>query len=75
MMELYSHRFIEPVFRLFQSELETCMKRRTELWITPELFNETTRKHFFKNHPYGQQTILGSAISKKPIIIKNDGLL
>ena len=24
------------------------------------VFNETSRKYFFKNHPYGQQTILGS---------------
>ena len=61
-MELYSHRFIEPVFRLFQSELETVYEEKNRAMDNPfRVFNETARKHFFKNHPYGQQTILGSA--------------
>ena len=61
-VELYSHRFIEPVFRLFQSELETVYEEKNRAMDNPfRVFNETARKHFFKNHPYGQQTILGSA--------------
>jgi len=61
-IELYSHRFIEPVFRLFQSELETVYEEKNRAMDNPfRVFNETARKHFFKNHPYGQQTILGSA--------------
>lgn len=61
-MELYSHRFIDPVFRLFQSELETVYEEKNRAMDNPfRVFNETARKHFFKNHPYGQQTILGSA--------------
>jgi len=60
-LEVYSHRFINPVFRLFQSELETVYEEKNRSMDSP--FNQTFElynKHFFKNHPYGQQTILGS---------------
>ena len=60
-IDLYSHRFTEPVFRLFQSELETVYEEKNRAMDNPfRVFNETSRKYFFKNHPYGQQTILGS---------------
>ena len=60
-IDLYSHRFSEPVFRLFQSELETVYEEKNRAMDNPfRVFNETSRKYFFKNHPYGQQTILGS---------------
>jgi predicted Zn-dependent peptidase len=59
-LDLYAHRFQNPVFRLFQSELETVYeeKNRSMDNFGSVLF-ETFNKHFFKNHPYGQQTILG----------------
>ena len=60
-LETYSHRFINPVFRLFQSELETVYEEKNRSMDSP--FGQTFElysKHFFKNHPYGQQTILGS---------------
>ena len=60
-VDLYSHRFLDPVFRLFQSELETVYEEKNRAMDNPfRVFNETSRKYFFKNHPYGQQTILGS---------------
>ena len=60
-VNLYSHRFLDPVFRLFQSELETVYEEKNRAMDNPfRVFNETSRKYFFKNHPYGQQTILGS---------------
>ena len=31
-LELYSHRFEKPVFRLFQSELETVYEEKNQLW-------------------------------------------
>ena len=60
-LEVYSHRFVNPVFRLFQSELETVYeeKNRSMDNFFRQLF-ETNFKYFFKNHPYGQQTALGS---------------
>ena len=59
--EVYSHRFVDPVFRLFQSELETVYeeKNRSMDNFYRQVF-QTYSENFFKNHPYGQQTILGS---------------
>lgn len=60
-LELYSHRFEDPVFRLFQSELETVYEEKN---ISMDggfgkLF-ETYNENMYKKHPYGTQTILGS---------------
>lgn len=59
-IELYSHRFEKPVFRLFQSELETVYEEKNMYADDPfnrllEEFNE----NFYRQSPYGQQTILG----------------
>ena len=60
-MEVYSHRFLDPVFRLFQAELEIVYEEKNRAMDSPfRVFYETFRKHFFKKHPYGQQTVLGS---------------
>ena len=60
-LDIYSHRFIDPVFRLFQSELETVYEEKNRAMdnIFRQLFM-TYLDNFFKKHPYGQQTILGS---------------
>ena len=60
-LEIYSHRFIDPVFRLFQAELETVYeeKNRSMDNVFSQAFQFYT-KNFYKKHPYGQQTILGS---------------
>ena len=59
--EVYSHRFINPVFRLFQAELEIVYeeKNRSMDNFYRQVF-QTYSENFFKKHPYGQQTILGS---------------
>jgi len=60
-MMLYSHRFINPVFRLFQSELETVYEEKN--MSMDDFFSmmyETFMKNFFKVKSYGQQTVLGS---------------
>jgi predicted Zn-dependent peptidase len=59
-LDLYSHRFENPVFRLFQPELEVVYeeKNRGEDDMFSKVF-ETYLKNFFKNHPYGQQTTIG----------------
>lgn len=59
-LELYSHRFEQPVFRLFQSELETVYEEKNR--GNDNAFNklfETFLEKFYKKHPYGQQTIIG----------------
>ncbi|MBI4649627.1 MAG: insulinase family protein, partial [Bacteroidia bacterium] len=60
-LEIYSHRFINPVFRLFQSELETVYEEKNMSMdnIQGVMF-ETYLKNFYKKHPYGQHTVLGS---------------
>jgi predicted Zn-dependent peptidase len=71
-IELYSHRFINPVYRLFQSELETVYEEKNMSLDDPmERMFETYMKRFYKNTPYGQQTVLGSVEHlKKPSLSK-----
>jgi len=60
-IELYSHRFISPVFRAFQSELETVYEEKN--MYSDNFFSnllEAFNKNLFKVHPYGQQTIIGT---------------
>ena len=53
-LELYSHRFQNPVFRLFQSELETVYEEKNIFMDNPlnNLIQEVL-KNVFKNQPYG----------------------
>lgn len=60
-LELYSHRFLKPVFRLFQSELEVVYEEKnlySDMFIMSIL--ENFQKNFYKTHPYGQQTTIGT---------------
>ena len=60
-LELYSHRFINPVFRSFQSELEVVYEeknRSMDNFVFPLI--ETFLKNFYKKHPYGQQSAIGT---------------
>ena len=59
-LDLYSHRFQNPVFRLFQSELETVYEEKNiSMDDTFGVLFETVLENVYKKHPYGQQTILG----------------
>jgi len=60
-LDLYSHRFENPVFRSFQAELEVVYEEKnmySDMFIFTmiEKFNE----NFYRNHPYGQQTLIGT---------------
>ena len=60
-LEIYSHRFLNPVFRLFQSELETVYEEKNiSMDDNINLLFEAVLKNIYKKHPYGQQSILGS---------------
>lgn len=61
-MELYSHRFKHPVFRLFQSELETVFEEKN-MYADEFSSNlmESFMSYFYKKHPYGTQTVIGKA--------------
>ncbi len=60
-LDLYSHRFEKPVFRSFQAELEVVYEEKN---MHSDMFQfallDNFRKQFFKNHPYGQQTLIGT---------------
>ncbi|MBN2669952.1 MAG: insulinase family protein [Bacteroidales bacterium] len=60
-IDLYSQRFINPVFRSFQAELEVVYEEKNmyeDMFIFPLI--EKFNYHFFKQHPYGQQTLIGT---------------
>ena len=60
-LELYSHRFMCPVFRSFQAELEVVYEEKNmynDMFVARLM--EEYAKNLYKNHPYGQQTVLGS---------------
>ena len=61
-LDLYSERFYKPVFRTFQSELEVVYEEKN--MYDDQFFTglyEAFNKDFFKNHPYGQRTTIGTA--------------
>lgn len=60
-IDLYSHRFINPVFRSFQAELEVVYEEKN---MYSDQFQSKLLDDFqavlFKNHPYGQQPLIGT---------------
>lgn len=59
-LELYAHRFVEPVFRLFPTELEVVYEEKNQLidgfeWNLYEELNARA----FPQHPYGTQSVIG----------------
>ncbi len=56
-----SERFSQPVFRLFQTELETVYEEKNRSTDNKDrLISEAVERVLYKKHPYGQQTTLGS---------------
>jgi len=60
-LDLYSHRFENPVFRSFQAELEVVYEEKN-MYSDMFAFSmiENFNKNFYRNHPYGQQTLIGT---------------
>ena len=71
-LDINSHRFVKPVFRLFQSELETVYEEKNRSMDNPIIkLIEEYLFNFFKKHPYGQQTVIGTVGHlKNPSLIK-----
>jgi predicted Zn-dependent peptidase len=56
-----AERFSRPVFRLFQTELETVYEEKNRSTDNKDrLISEAVDRVLYKQHPYGQQTTLGS---------------
>lgn len=60
-LDLYSHRFENPVFRGFQAELEVVYEEKN-MYSDNFAFSmiENFNKNFYRHHPYGQQTLIGT---------------
>ena len=57
-MDVYAERFRNPVFRLFQSELETVYEEKNMYSDSPmAAFSELMFKECFGEHPYGRPLI------------------
>lgn len=56
-----AERFMHPVFRLFQVELETVYEEKNYLLDDKTcIVRDAVLQKLFKHHPYGQHTIIGS---------------
>jgi predicted Zn-dependent peptidase len=59
--EIESDRFIDPVFRLFHTELETVYEEKNRsLDNGGRIINTALNELVFKVHPYGQQPTIGT---------------
>ena len=56
-----AERFKNPVFRLFQTEIETVYEEKNRSLDNAErILGDEVENRLYKNHPYGQQPTLGS---------------
>lgn len=68
-LEIYSERFVNPVFRLFQSELEVVYEEKNRGQDNMgNAIIETFQANFFQNHPYRQSVIGTTEHLKNPSI-------
>lgn len=71
-LEIYSHRFIQPVFRGFQAELEVVYEEFNmyyDFFFTNIL--DELQKQLFKKHPYGQHPAIGKQEHlKQPSLVR-----
>jgi predicted Zn-dependent peptidase len=70
-LEVYGHRFEDPVFRLFPTELEAVYEEKN---ITLDRFEvklfESFTAQAFPEHPYGTQTVIGEVEHlKRPSLV------
>lgn len=66
-----TERFTDPIFRLFQPELEIVYEEKNRSMDNKDrVIHEAVEALLYKNHPYGQQTTLGSVEHlKKPSLV------
>ncbi|MGK0388963.1 MAG: zinc protease [Maribacter sp.] len=65
-LDIYSHRFQDPVFRSFQSELEIVYEEKNRAMDGFEYqILEKFMDGLFSPHPYGTQTTLGKTVHLK----------
>ncbi len=71
---LESERFADPVFRLFQTELETVYEElNRSLDSKSRIISYAVEAALYKKHPYGQQHTIGKVEHLKNPSLKNIG--
>lgn len=71
---LESERFAHPVFRLFQTELETVYEEMNRALDNKDrIIRNAVEAQLYKVHPYGQQPTLGKVEHLKNPSLKNIG--
>ncbi|MBI2434719.1 MAG: insulinase family protein, partial [Candidatus Hydrogenedentes bacterium] len=69
---LESERFREPIFRLFQTELETVYEEMNRsLDNKDRIIQKAVEEKLYKTHPYGQQQTLGKVEHLKNPSLQN----
>lgn len=70
--KIQANRFIDPIFRLFHTELETIYEEKNmTLTKDSRKVYENLLKGLFPHHPYGTQTTIGEAEHIKNPSMKN----
>ncbi len=70
-LDLYSHRFQKPVFRLFQTELEAVYEEKNRAEDNPSsAYQNALMKSIFGEHPYGRPIIGYTEHLKRPWMSK-----
>ena len=71
-LDIYAHRFQDPVFRLFQTELEVVYEEKNRAGDNLQRrVSEKFQEYIYGEHPYSTQTVLGSIEHlKKPSLSK-----
>ncbi len=70
-LDIYAHRFVDPVFRLFPTELEAVYEEKN---ISLDRFEVEIYEQFlaeaFPDHPYGTQSVIGEVEDlKRPSLV------
>ncbi|MFO7562098.1 MAG: insulinase family protein [Enhygromyxa sp.] len=70
-LEIYAHRFVDPVFRLFPSELEAVYEEKNSSLDRFEVkLYERFMARAFPEHPYGTQSVIGEVEHlKRPSLV------
>ncbi|MBI5245041.1 MAG: insulinase family protein [Elusimicrobia bacterium] len=69
--KLEADRFAQPIFRLFQTEIETVYEEKNRSLDNPgRILSEALNKTLYKDHPYGRTTLGSMEHLKNPSLAK-----
>ncbi len=70
-LDIYAHRFMHPVFRLFQSELEVVYEEKNRMMDDFSYFiMDAFFRNFFRRHPYRRPIIGETEHLRRPSLVE-----